>query len=300
METIFRVHHDSSHFVGVKYLKKAYSDDIFSLKSYESEFCKEHKKFKCSKKKVDDTSNDPFEDLMNKAYLKSLEYGKKHRLSIIQQYLKENNFIISDEAIKKFLENKYKNLKNRIDRFRKKALLNKWNYFVTITYDDEKHTEETFVKSLKKCLANLHDNNRGGYRYMGVFERGAEGRLHFHALFNIPHGEMKGEIIEKRIYSYKTKGMRLVCENSWFLERFGTNDFIKIDTMKLMKDNTINYLLKYIEKSEEPIFYSRDIPTYLYLDITEDNIISCFGELVKKYVLFDDVLESCNSLPMRC
>ena len=37
-----------------------------------------------------------------------------------------------------------KNLGARKKRFRRKAFLNPWNYFVTITYDDELQSEESF------------------------------------------------------------------------------------------------------------------------------------------------------------
>ena len=68
-----------------------------------------------------------------------------------------------------------------------------------------------------------------------------------------------------------------------------------------MKDNTINYLLKYISKSEEPIFYSRAIATYHYLDLTEEDLVCIFGDFVKKYVLFDDVIEDKSKIvEMRC
>ncbi|MFA6829416.1 MAG: hypothetical protein WCR67_01735 [Bacilli bacterium] len=77
--------------------------------------------------------------------------------------------------------------------------------------------------------------------------------------------------------------------------------FIEIDFKKLMKDNTIKYILKYISKTEEPIFYSRGIATYHFLDLTEDDIICTFGEFVKKYVLFDDVIEdSSKIIKLRC
>lgn len=301
METMYKIYHDSSHFVGTKYIKKSYCEDKLSIKSYESEYLKNHKKIRIKdRRKKEMDKSDPFDELINTAYVEALQYGKKHRLEVMQNYLKEHNLTISDETIKKYIDNKNKNLKVRVDRFRKKALINKWNYFVTITYDDKKHDEETFLKTLKKCLANLHDNLRGGYRYMGVFERGAEGRLHFHALFYIPKGQMKGKIEEKLIYSYKTKSMKIVHENTWFLERFGTNDFIKIDTQKLMRDNTINYLLKYIAKSDEPIFYSRDISTFLYVNASENDVITAFGDFVIKYVFFDDVVESNEILQMRC
>ena len=68
-----------------------------------------------------------------------------------------------------------------------------------------------------------------------------------------------------------------------------------------MRDNTINYLLKYIAKSDERIFYSRGIKTYHFINLTSEDIITEFGEFVKKYVFFDDILENVDNLvPMRC
>ena len=49
-----------------------------------------------------------------------------------------------------------RNAWQREKRFRRKAYLNRWNYFVTFTYNGKKHTEETFRKKLRKCLSNLH------------------------------------------------------------------------------------------------------------------------------------------------
>ena len=65
-----------------------------------------------------------------------------------------------------------RNTWQREKRFRRKAYLNKWNYFVTFTYNGKKHTEETFRKKLRKCLSNLH--TRRGWNFMGVWERGEE------------------------------------------------------------------------------------------------------------------------------
>ena len=63
--------------------------------------------------------------------------------------------------------------------------MNRWNYFVTFTYDPKKHTAESFNKKLRKCLSNLH--TRRGWKYMGVFEEGFEnGTLHFQALLYVP------------------------------------------------------------------------------------------------------------------
>lgn len=301
-QTIYRCWNDGSHVISIKYFKKVYAKEENILKAYESEFTKENGKPYSNRgrgtaKDIDNT----IDEIFYKAYLEALNYKKKDRLEVVKKYLIENNIVCSDEKIISYLKAKEKSLYSRIDRFKKKALNNEWNYFVTITYDDKKHDETSFKTKLKKCLANLHQEERGGYKYMGVFERSKTGRLHFHALFYIPKGEMRGEIKEVKDYSTEDKKMRVAYVNTFFEDRFGRNDFIEIDLKKLMKDNTIDYLLKYISKSDEPIFYSRGIATYHYLDITDDDIICTFGEFVKKYVLFDEVLDDPTKIvEMRC
>ena len=84
-----------------------------------------------------------------------------------------------DEYVADKIERARRNLYARKKRFRRKAHLNKWNYFVTFTYDDGKQNEETFRKRLRKCLSNLHIRRgwrcsserpkRVGYIFMGSF-----------------------------------------------------------------------------------------------------------------------------------
>ena len=87
-----------------------------------------------------------------------------------------NDYCVDIPDVDIFVEENFgrktRNIWQREKRFRRKAYLNRWNYFVTFTYDGKKHTEETFIKRLRKCLANLH--TRRGWRYMGVTERGEE------------------------------------------------------------------------------------------------------------------------------
>jgi len=100
------------------------------------------------------------------------------------------------------LEKKWRSMRVRIKRFERKAHMNRWNYFVTFTYDPKKQTEESFRKKLRKSLSNLH--TRRGWKYMGVFEKGGEnGTLHFHALIYVLDGEMIGTLIAKNEYSKK-------------------------------------------------------------------------------------------------
>lgn len=211
-------------------------------------------------------------------------------------YLQDNlcHLFDTEEELNEFIteerKRKLHNLHSKKNRFRRKAHLNKWTYFITLTYDDAKHTEEDFRKKLRRCLCNLH--TRRGWRYMGVFERAPEsGRLHFHGLLYVPSGEMFGKIAEKRDYSTKSQKMQTTHENDFFAERFGRNDFEELEPTELRYGQTISYILKYIEKSGERITYSRGIPTEILKRIDEKDVATDMKDFVLKYVLFDDVID---------
>ena len=194
-----------------------------------------------------------------------------------------------DKYIADKIERKQHNLYARKKRFRRKANLNRWNYFVTFTFADDKQDEDTFRKKLRKCLSNLH--TRRSWRYMGVFERAPEtGRLHFHGLLYIPQGEMIGKITEKTDYSTAQGKMQTTHENDFFQKAFGRNDFEELNEMELKHGQTLNYLLKYIGKTGERIVYSRGIPTEIYRKLNDDEIVTEMQDYGTKYILFDDVL----------
>lgn len=192
-----------------------------------------------------------------------------------------------------YIEDKIKrarhNLYVRKKRFRRKAYLNKWNYFVTFTYDDGKQNEETFRKRLRKCLSNLHV--RRGWRYMGVFERAPEtGRLHFHGIFYVPAGEMLGTIEEKKDYSTAQGRMQTRHENDFFVDRFGRNDFEEMNAMELKRGQTLDYVLKYIGKTGERIVYSRGIPTAILREVNDDDIVTEMQDYGTKFILWDNLI----------
>ena len=194
-----------------------------------------------------------------------------------------------DKYIAEKIERKLHNLYARKKRFRRKANLNRWNYFVTFTYDDGKHDEYTFRAKLRKCLSNLH--TRRGWRYMGVFERAPEtGRLHFHGLLYIPDGEHIGTITEKTDYSTAQGKMQTTHENDFFQKAFGRNDFEELNEMELKHGQTLKYLLKYIGKTGERIVYSRGIPTEIYRKLNDDEIVTEMQDFGTKYILFDNVI----------
>lgn len=237
----------------------------------------------------------PFEKIFDKYFMLGLRNNlRKEKLhnfiktSIIDDY--GEIFEDLDLRITKLIERKFANIYNRLKLFKKKAHMNKWNYFVTITYDDKKHTAESFRTKLKKCLANFHC--RRNWRYMGVFEYSPENhRLHFHALMSIPKGQMKGTIEEVRDYSTAQHKMQTTHINTFFAKLFGRNDFSEITECDVKFGNTIDYIVKYIAKSGERILYSRGIPSEIQVKLHYTCIAAMYFDFVEKFVLYDDVVQ---------
>ena len=195
-----------------------------------------------------------------------------------------------DEYITDKIKRKLNNLLHRKKRFRRKANLNRWNYFVTFTYDDTKHTAESFKKKLRKCLSNLH--TRRGWKYMGVFEQAPEtGRLHFHGLIYVPAGQMLGTFTEKQDYDTVNHRMQTRTENKFFADNFGINDFCEVSIDEMKNGKRTEYILKYIGKTNERICYSRGIPTEICKVVDGDDIITEMHDFVTKYILFDDIID---------
>ena len=143
---------------------------------------------------------------------------------------------------------------------------------------------------MRRCLSNLH--TRRGWRYMGVFERAPEtGRLHFHGLLYVPAGEMLGKCEEKTDYSTAQGQMQTRNENSFFAQWYGRNDFEEITQSQLEAGDSVDYILKYIGKTNERIVYSRGIPTEICMKLSANDIITeMTNDFVLKYVVFDDVV----------
>ena len=238
---------------------------------------------------------------MDKAFDELYLCALKENLSLPEQKAFVQNGIAEEfgyggEVFEKWLDEKFdvklKNIELRKKRFRRKALLNKWNYFVTFTYDDKLQTEDSFKNKLRKTLSNF--NSRRGWKMMGVWEYGAEEkRLHFHALLYVPDGEMVGVVEEKKEYSKRKHKMVVRHENSFFA-KFGRNDFAPISKKTLAKGRTLDYILKYITKTNEKIVYSRGIKSEFVDDITEDDVLCEMEDFVIKYVLFDSIYDDDN------
>lgn len=192
----------------------------------------------------------------------------------------------SKEIVKKVLNKEKRNRIVRFTRLYRKVNLQQWTHFCTFTYDSKKLSEEEFKKKLLNCLRHL--SNRKGWKYIGVWERSPiNNRLHFHGIFVIP--KMIGEIIETKDYSTKTHKMQITYQNTFFLERFGRNDFREIENNSLVYQ-AVSYILKYIRKTGEKVIYSKHLQTYFVSDILEKDVVCKIGQEDRKLLLFDDFL----------
>ena len=275
---LYKVYHDGSHYVGTLCNKRGDRKCIVSEASENPR-----------KKRTGQTETDILFDMRCSEAVNNGLKGKALENTLC---LEMRNDVDGDvrEYVQKHIRRRWHNLYARKKRFRRKAYLNPWNYFVTITYDDNKLCETEFKQRLRKCLANFA--TRRNWRYMGVFERAPEtGRLHFHALLFVPEYEMVGEIRERRDYSTQSHDMQTTYANTFFERTFGRNDFKELTDVDLTHGNTIEYLLKYIGKSNERIVYSRGIKGEVMLELPGDSIACEMQDYVQKYVLFDDIVD---------
>lgn len=223
------------------------------------------------------------------AYRESQQLPKKERKAYMRKAMEE---VIPDKKqrkayVERHNERKQTNAIRRRVRLSKKVNLQRdWNFFCTFTFSDKLHTEESFRKSLRNTLKHLV--NRKGWKHIGVWERGGKtGRLHFHGIFYIPPGGMVGELTETRDYSTKDHRMQTAHQNTYFLERYGRNDFQALGSPMEIQ-HSLGYLMKYIEKSGERLIYGGKLPTYFVSDIMDEDVLCPCGIDDRKAVLADD------------
>ena len=214
------------------------------------------------------------------AYKESQKLPRKERKACMQKAMEEA--IPDKEQRKEYVERN--NERKKTNAIRRKVRLSKkvnlqreWSYFCTFTFSDEKHTEESFRKSLRNTLKHLV--NRKGWKHIGVWERGGEnGRLHFHGIFYIPPDRMVGEIVETKQTAH---------QNTYFLERYGRNDFQPLGSPEEVQ-HSLGYLMKYIEKSGERLIYGGKLPTYFESDVADEDILAPYGIDDRKAILADN------------
>ena len=219
----------------------------------------------------------------------SKEYKGNEREKVAIEELKGQ--CISEDKAKELIEkakaNRERQIIERKKRFWRKALLNEFNYFVTFTYDDKKHNEQSFKKGLIERLSRLKKDK--GWKYMGIWEISPNERLHFHGLLYVPDGNMIGELELRRDYSTKQHIMQETIVNTYFEKAFGRNDFRSLIKHPQAYEMVIGYIMKYITKTNDKVIYSRNLPMYLISDINAERDELCrFGLDDRKIVLPDD------------
>lgn len=261
--------------------EREYSDFLNYVKNYYAE------------KNVTDTAastrqDTSLQEVFDNLYEESKDKGKfEQRKRISSQmlvYFKDENE--ATRFINEQFARKRHNMLCRKKRLFRKINLQEFNFFCTFTFDDKKHTEETFRKKLKDCFKMLCF--RKGWKYIGVWERSPEKkRLHFHGLFYIPENGMVGEFTEVEDYNFNTHNRQKTMQNSYFNEKFGRSDFQKI-THKIFLSSCVSYIVKYMEKTGEKLVYSRNLPQYFISDVLDDDIVCRIGTGEQKLLLFDD------------
>lgn len=133
-------------------------------------------------------------ELFDELYMQTFDMKKRERkLYIVKQMLPYFKDGSSCRAfVEQNFERKHRNMICRRTRLWRKINHQRFNFFVTFTYANDKMTEEEFVKKLLNTL--YHFSSRKGWLYIGAWERGGEtNRLHFHGLFYIPEGTMSAK-----------------------------------------------------------------------------------------------------------
>ena len=247
---------------------------------------KEEKKAQKTKKIVVD-----LKEIFNELYL--AHAGKKKKKEIREEMLNGmrpyfDNYKELSAFVDMQLERVYHNKGTRSCRLWKKMNNVPFNYFITVTYDDKKHTEESFKKKLKMQLSSFASRRK--WKYMGVWERSPKKqRLHFHGIFYIPEGSIPGELLPFKDYSFSTHRMQVTWQSLYFNEHFGRSDFEKIEG-KYRMGEALAYLMKYLEKTGERIVYSKGLPQFFISDIMDEDIACKLSEdeSDNKVVLFDN------------
>lgn len=211
---------------------------------------------------------------------KELKWSDRRGLliSTLQPYLGEAKKTV--EFVDANLDRRRHNNGSRFRRAWKKCNLNRFNYFVTFTYDDAKMDETTFYKKLKAYLKNKA--TRSGWKYYGVWE-GLDGkkRLHFHALLYIPEGTMPGELIKEKRYNTSKRKMKETIGNTEFSEKFGRSDVQAIIPQE--KDYAYRYVLKYLNKGGKAMV-SKNCPEYIKGWVEKSALLCESTDIERQYI----------------
>ena len=301
-----KVYSDGSHYIGIPYIpdpraknRRPHYEEVIEVKEHSEEADAPAgdtvvaEQTEQNPADVQEKSAPPAvrqmtrKELFDELYQETFDMKKRERWSyIVKQMLPYFEDGSSCRAfVEQNFERKHRNMICRRTRLWRKINHQRFNYFVTLTYSDDKMTEQEFAKKLMNTL--IHFSCRKGWLYIGAWERGGEtNRLHFHGIFYIPEGAMSGEMEILRDFDTRKKRMQTVQQNTFFAKRFGRNEFRPITHVSEMPQ-AVKYLVKYIEKSGGKLIYSRGLYQYFVTDIMDEDIVCPYGLEDRKILLFD-------------
>ena len=269
-----KVYSDGSHYIGIPYIpdprakrRRPRYEEVIEVKEPSEETAEDGaavlEQTAQNPDNVQEKSASPVvrqmtrKGLFDELYQQTFGMKKREQKSyIVKQMLPYFEDGLSCRAfVEQNFERKHRNMICRRTRLWRKINHQRFNYFVTFTYADDKMTDEEFAKKLLNTL--YHFSSRKGWLYIGAWERGGEtNRLHFHGLFYIPEGTMSGKMETLRDFDTRKRRMQTVQQNTFFAKKFGRNAFRPINHVSEMPQ-AVQYLVKYIEKSGGKLIYSR-------------------------------------------
>ena len=97
---------------------------------------------------------------------------------------------------------------------------------------------------------------------------------------------MVGELQTLSDYSTKKHRRQTKIQNTYFLKRFGLNEFEEI--VKPEVEASVKYLIKYLDKDGGRICQGGDIKPYFRSNVLGEDIVTPYDEEERKFILFDD------------
>lgn len=279
-----KVRFDGSHYIATPHTtnpakRTVHTEEKISVFVKNGKYAIENKLNETLNKPVETKNRSPFEitdgtrlmtrkEIFDELYDKYLYMKSKERKKAI--YTDMLPFFNEEADLQNFIQdNCYRRWRNTVvrrQRFARKAYNQRFQWFATFTYADNKHDENSFKQRLSETLRRLATRHK--WLYMGVWERGKDtDRLHFHALVYIPDGETIGELEEITDYNKKTGRQKTFMQNTFFAEKFGRNEFDDISFSDRVYGKAIGYVMKYMAKQNAKAVYSRGLYEYFYSDI---------------------------------
>ena len=217
------------------------------------------------------TRKELFDELYQQTFGMKKREQKSYIVKQMLPYFKDGSSCRA--FVEQNFERKHRNMICRRTRLWRKINHQRFNYFVTFTYADDKMTEEEFAKKLLNTL--YHFSSRKGWLYIGAWERGGEtNRLHFHGLFYIPEGTLSGEMEILRDFDTRKRRMQTVQQNTFFAKRFGRNAFRPINHVSEMPQ-AVQYLVKYIDNALEECL--KNLDDDIFVEVMLYDILSRLG-----------------------